>query len=97
MRHTATVLGSTNKKLTASTMAFDGYVYELQEDATFDWLTAPPEAWEITVVSKSEDSKRAAQELGAVLIDDTMCMVFLCNDRRVRAITMVAARAGKVS
>ena len=70
-------------------MRFNGYVYALPEAHVFDWDEIPDDAWETEMVST--DDKRAVQELGSRIIDGARCMVFLCADARVRAITMVAA------
>lgn len=70
-------------------MKFNGYCYELPEEETYDWDAAPDDEWETVMISS--DEKRAVHVLGSRIIDGARCMVFLCADARVRAITMVAA------
>ncbi len=67
-------------------MRFNGLVYELGGDA-LDWHTS--DLWRMSLVADNE--RRAISELGRRYIGDSMCIVFLCADARVRAIRMPAA------
>lgn len=77
-------------------MFFNGYVYELAEYIPPPlWIKADSDFWDVVMVSPASEEKRAVQELGVRTIDRTRCMVFLCADGKIRALTMVAARAAK--
>ncbi len=82
-------------------MPFNGYAYELDEhidprEAPLSlcfWSTARDDRWNTVMLSPANTDKRAIKELGQRRIDGAMCLVFLCADARVRAVTMVAAGA----
>ncbi len=79
----------------------DGYCYELPThfkvevdamDSHFGarhWLTADNEEWDIAVVTRI----RAVRELGCKRVDGHTCLVFICDDGRIRAVVMTAAVA----
>lgn len=80
----------------------DGYCFELPEYFKADapgameshfgaqhWLLADNEDWATQVVTRI----RAVRELGQKRVDGHMCLVFLCDDGRVRAVVMTAAVA----
>lgn len=80
----------------------DGYCYELPAVYTrtgldddpaecryAHWLMAGSEEWEVVVRTKI----RATRELGQKRIDGTTCLIFECDDGRIRAVVMTAAVA----
>ncbi len=76
-------------------MRLNGYCYELTDHpcdvVDGHWARTLDDRWDVVMVS--DPDKRAIKELGVRKIDGSPCMVFLCADSRVRAVTMVAAAA----
>jgi hypothetical protein len=73
-------------------MRFGGYCFLLSDRAAHNapyWAVVRDEEWEVVMDSRSV----AVRKLGARYIDGALCVAFECDDGRVRAIKMDAARA----
>lgn len=84
---------SIKEETTPTVMCFNGYVYTLSKDFTFEWDVSQEDKREIEMVSQYNDDKHAVHVLGARTIDGARCTVFLCRDRRVRAVVGYDANA----
>lgn len=79
-------------------LRIDGCCYALPRGAGLsvitrsdNWAKMPDDRWETEIATEA----RATLKLGSRQIDGAPCMVFKCDDGRVRAIVMAAARAAE--
>lgn len=68
-------------------LLLNGYCYELAPEWNIlGWSRTPNDCWETRMISR----RRAVAKLGERHIDGAPCMVFRCDDNKIRAVVMSA-------